>query len=295
MKNQTLSRIRYLMSGISVLLLLASVLLVGFKGFNLGLDFTGGAYAEVVMAPGTEPRTLEQALTPVMGANLSVVVTEPGRFLIRTGEPLDEVSRPAFNQALTSIDADARVLDSDSVSPQVGEELFEQGGLALLVALMCILGYLSLRFEWRLASGALLALLHDVVLVLGVFAVTGMEFNLTVLAAVLAVLGYSLNDSIIIADRMRELMIARPHDKLADINNAAVVQTFSRTMVTSGTTLMTVGALWLLGGPALEGFATAMVIGIVTGTFSSISVGTVLPELLGLTPQVLAKPAPQSP
>ncbi|AZQ11376.1 protein translocase subunit SecF [Shewanella khirikhana] len=295
MKNQTLSRIRYLMSGISVLLLLASMLLVGFKGFNLGLDFTGGAYAEVVMAPDTEPRTLEQALTPVMGANLSVVATEPGRFLIRTGEPLDEVSRPAFNQALTSIDADARVLDSDSVSPQVGEELFEQGGLALLVALMCILGYLSLRFEWRLASGALLALLHDVVLVLGVFAVTGMEFNLTVLAAVLAVLGYSLNDSIIIADRMRELMIARPHDKLADINNAAVVQTFSRTMVTSGTTLMTVGALWLLGGPALEGFATAMVIGIVTGTFSSISVGTVLPELLGLTPQALAKPVHESP
>lgn len=294
MKNQMLTKIRYLMSGLSLLLLLTSMVLVGLKGFNLGLDFTGGAYAEVVMGPETETNTLETALTPVAGGSLSVVATDPGRFLIRMGEPLDDVTRPAFEQALHSVDSQARVLDSDSVSPQVGEELFEQGGLAVLIATLCILAYLSLRFEWRLASGALLALVHDVLLVLGVFALTGMEFNLTVLAAVLAVLGYSLNDSIIIADRMRELMVARPKESMANISDAAVVQTFSRTMVTSGTTLMTVGALWLLGGQALEGFATALVIGIVTGTFSSVSVGTVLPELLGLTPEAMSKPAAEA-
>ncbi|MGL4836796.1 MAG: protein translocase subunit SecF, partial [Shewanella sp.] len=167
--------------------------------------------------------------------------------------------------------------------PQIGQELAEQGGLALLVAMLCILGYLSYRFEWRLASGAIFALVHDVVFVLAFFALTQMEFNLTILAAVLAILGYSLNDSIIIADRIRELLIAKPQLPIQTINNQAIVATFSRTMVTSGTTLMTVGALWIMGGGPLEGFSIAMFIGILTGTFSSISVGASLPELLGLT------------
>jgi len=177
------------------------------------------------------------------------------------------------------------VLNTSIVGPQVGKELAEQGGLALLVAMLCILGYLSYRFEWRLASGALFALVHDVIFVLAFFALTQMEFNLTVLAAVLAILGYSLNDSIIIADRIRELLIAKPKLAIQEINNQAIVATFSRTMVTSGTTLMTVGALWIMGGGPLEGFSIAMFIGILTGTFSSISVGTSLPELLGLSPE----------
>ncbi len=168
------------------------------------------------------------------------------------------------------------------VGSQVGQELIDQGGLALLICLLSILAYLSFRFEWRLASGALLALLHDVILVLGFFAITQMEFNLTVFAAVLAVLGYSLNDSIIISDRIRELLLAKQQTPTADINDQAIIATFSRTMVTSGTTLMTISALWLMGGAPLQGFAIAMFIGIISGTWSSISIGTVLPEWLGL-------------
>lgn len=171
------------------------------------------------------------------------------------------------------------------VGSQVGQELVDQGGLALLICLLSILGYLSFRFEWRLASGALLALLHDVVLVLGFFAITQMEFNLTVFAAVLAVLGYSLNDSIIIADRIRELLLAKQQTPTAEINDQAIIATFSRTMVTSGTTLMTISALWLMGGAPLQGFAIAMFIGVISGTWSSISIGTVLPEWLGLEPK----------
>lgn len=284
MKTLNLTRMRHLMSLISIVALLLSVLAISTRGFNLGLDFTGGAFAEVAMATDTRIDQVETALAHLGDGSISVVATEPGRFLIRMGGTLDTQTLADFNQSLLQLDPTMQVLDRDSVSPQVGQELFEQGGLALLIAMLCILGYLSLRFEWRLAAGALFALVHDVVLVLGVFALTGMEFNLTVLAAVLAVLGYSLNDSIIIADRIRELLIARPKSRLTEVNDAAIVQTFSRTMVTSGTTLITVGALWLLGGAPLEGFAVAMFVGIVTGTFSSVSVGTVLPELLGLSP-----------
>ncbi len=125
---------------------------------------------------------------------------------------------------------------------------------------------MSFLFEWRLASGALLALLHDVILVLGFFAITQMEFNLTVFAKVLAVLCYSLNDSIIISDRIRVLLLAKQQTPTADIKNQAIIATFSRTMVTSGTTLMTISALWLMGGALLQGFAIAMFIGIISGT-----------------------------
>ena len=141
------------------------------------------------------------------------------------------------------------------VGSQVGQDLVDQGGLALLISMLCILGYLCFRFEWRLASGSLLALLHDVVLVLGFFAATQMEFNLTVFAAILAILGYSLNDSIIIADRIRELLVAKQKTPTDEINDQAVIATFSRTMVTSGTTLLTVSALWIMGGNALEGLS----------------------------------------
>ena len=199
-------------------------------------------------------------------------------------------------QFFAPLHSKVEVLNTSIVGPQVGAEMANQGGMAILVAMLCILGYLSYRFEWRLAAGSLFALLHDVVFVLGFFAATQMEFNLTVLAAVLAILGYSLNDSIIIADRIRELLISKPNQDTETTNNQAIAATISRTMVTSGTTLITVGALWLLGGGPLEGFSIAMFIGIVTGTWSSISVGTTLPEYLGLKPEhYMAKPISEEP
>ena len=186
---------------------------------------------------------------------------------------------------LAPLGSEVKILNTSIVGPQVGKELANQGGLALLISVLCILGYLSFRFEWRLASGALFALLHDVIFVLAFFAFSQMEFNLTVLAAILAILGYSLNDSIIIADRIRELLIAKPKWSVTEINNQAVAATFSRTMVTSGTTLMTIVALWIMGGEPLKGFSIAMFIGVLTGTWSSISVGTSLPEYIGLKPE----------
>ncbi|MCI2961880.1 protein translocase subunit SecF [Shewanella sp. N2AIL] len=289
MKNINLTKWRYVSSAISILLMITSLAIIGVKGFNWGLDFTGGVVTEVQLDRKITSSELQPLLNAAYQQEVSVIsASEPGRWVLRYGDLKSadtEQSNVDIQQALAPLNSEVQVLNSSVVGPQIGQELAEQGGLALLVAMLCILGYLSYRFEWRLASGALFALVHDVVFVLAFFALTQMEFNLTVLAAVLAILGYSLNDSIIIADRIRELLIAKPKLAIQEINNQAIVATFSRTMVTSGTTLMTVGALWIMGGGPLEGFSIAMFIGILTGTFSSISVGTSLPELLGLTPE----------
>ncbi|AVT48622.1 protein translocase subunit SecF [Shewanella baltica] len=289
MKNINLTKWRYVSSAISILLMITSLAIIGVKGFNWGLDFTGGVVTEVQLDRKITSSELQPLLNAAYQQEVSVIsASEPGRWVLRYGDIKSadtEQSNVDIQQALGPLNSEVQVLNSSVVGPQIGQELAEQGGLALLVAMLCILGYLSYRFEWRLASGALFALVHDVVFVLAFFALTQMEFNLTVLAAVLAILGYSLNDSIIIADRIRELLIAKPKLTIQEINNQAIVATFSRTMVTSGTTLMTVGALWIMGGGPLEGFSIAMFIGILTGTFSSISVGTSLPELLGLTPE----------
>lgn len=289
MKNINLTKWRYVSSAISILLMLVSLTIIGVKGFNWGLDFTGGVVTEVQIDRKITSSELQPLLNAAYQQEVSVVsASEPGRWVLRYSDIKNadtEQGNIDIQQVLAPLNSEVQVLNSSVVGPQIGQELAEQGGLALLVAMLTILGYLSYRFEWRLASGALFALVHDVVFVLAFFALTQMEFNLTILAAVLAILGYSLNDSIIIADRIRELLIAKPKLAIQDINNQAIVATFSRTMVTSGTTLMTVGALWIMGGGPLEGFSIAMFIGILTGTFSSISVGTSLPELLGLTPE----------
>lgn len=294
MKNAT--KWRYFTSVISLVLLVASLVTIGVRGLNWGLDFTGGIVTEVSLSSSVTSHELGTALDTALHQDVSVIAAgEPGRWVLRYAIPESDTA-PDVQAVLHQLDANVQVLNISMVGPQVGQELADQGGLALLIAVLCILGYLSYRFEWRLASGSVFALAHDVIFVLGFFAATQMEFNLTVLAAVLAILGYSLNDSIIIADRIREVLIAKPNASIQQVNNEALAATISRTLVTSGTTLMTVGALWIMGGGPLEGFALAMFIGILTGTWSSISVGTVLPELLKLKSEhYLPKPIADEP
>lgn len=275
--------IRYITGLVSMLLVVVSVAALASKGLNMGLDFTGGMVTEAIIDRSVTKTELIAQLQPALGDSVTATPSgEDGRWVIRY--PLaDQASAPLEIDALLhQLSTQVEIVSNSMVGSQVGEDLVNQGGLALLICLLSILAYLSFRFEWRLASGALLALLHDVVLVIGFFALTQMEFNLTVFAAILAVLGYSLNDSIIIADRIRELLIAKQQTPTAAINDQAVIATFSRTMVTSGTTLMTIAALWLMGGAPLQGFAIAMFIGVISGTWSSISIGTVLPEWFGL-------------
>lgn len=279
-------RIRYITSLVSIALMVISLAAFAMRGLNMGLDFTGGMVTEAVISQTVTNHDLLNVLQPALGESTSVTKSgEEGRWVIRYPLATEGQAAADINQLLHQVSDNVDIISNSMVGSQVGQDLVDQGGLALLISMLCILGYLCFRFEWRLASGALLALIHDVVLVLGFFALTQMEFNLTVFAAVLAILGYSLNDSIIIADRIRELLVARQGTPTEEINDQAVVATFSRTMVTSGTTLITVAALWLMGGAPLEGFATAMFIGIISGTWSSISIGTVLPEWLKLEPR----------
>ncbi|MDH5929907.1 protein translocase subunit SecF [Vibrio splendidus] len=282
--NSNMTRLRKVMSVISIVLFMSSVMLVAVKGFNWGLDFTGGVVAEVQLSDQVTKDALKTKLDTAFQQDVQVVgMAEQDRWTIRYSQLID-APQPNLVDALSSVSDQVKVLNSSVVGPQVGQDMVDQGGLAVLVCFLMIMLYLSVRFEWRLALGALAAIIYDVTLILGLFAFTQFEFNLTVLAAVLAILGYSLNDSIIIADRVREMLRGNPNGDTDNLLNESVKATFSRTMVTSGTTLITVSALWLLGGAALQGFAIALVVGIVSGTWSSVSVGITLPKLLGLQP-----------
>ncbi|MGS0726463.1 protein translocase subunit SecF, partial [Shewanella sp. 0m-11] len=262
------------------LIMLSSIGIIVVNGFNWGLDFTGGIVTEVKLDSNIKATQISKLLSATSEQEVSVISAgEPGRWILRYAK-IDNAGAGDIKTILAPLTNDVEVLNSSIVGSQIGQELAEQGGLALLAAMLCILAYLSFRFEWRLASGALLALFHDVIFVLAFFSLTQMEFNLTILAAVLAILGYSLNDSIVIADRVREVLIAKPKMAIDKVCSSAVKATFSRTMITSGTTLFTVGALWVMGGAPLQGFSIAMFLGIMIGTVSSVSVGTCLPEYL---------------
>ncbi|SDH15289.1 preprotein translocase subunit SecF [Vibrio xiamenensis] len=284
--KQHIRRIRYVTGFISLGLMVLSVAMLAGRGLNMGLDFTGGMVTEVTVDPQLTSDQLLEVLKPQLGEFTSVTHSDQqGRWVIRYSNAQAGQTMPNITDVLAPISHQVNIVSNSMVGAQVGQDLVDDGGMALLISVLCILGYLCFRFEWRLATGSLLALMHDVVLVLGFFAMTQMEFNLTVFAAILAILGYSLNDSIIVSDRIRELLVAKQKLPTAEINDQAIIATFSRTMVTSGTTLITISALWIMGGAALEGFATAMFIGVLTGTWSSISIGTVLPEWLKLEPK----------
>ncbi|PKF79859.1 protein translocase subunit SecF [Vibrio sp. vnigr-6D03] len=280
--NKNMTNIRRWTGLFSLVLVILSVGIIAARGLNLGLDFTGGMVSEFRVSPTLSQQDLNNALSPVVGDTLSMVKSgEEGRWTLRYSAE-SQASIEQVNQSLAQLDNHAEIISSSMIGAQVGDELFDQGGMAIFISMLCIMAYLCFRFEWRLASGALLALFHDVIVVLGFFALTQQEFNLTVFAAILAILGYSLNDSIIIADRIREQILVKTNWSTSDVINSAVASTFSRTMVTSGTTLVTVGSLWLMGGSPLQGFASAMFIGIVSGTWSSISIATVFPEMCEL-------------
>jgi len=287
-----LTKWRHAGSLLSCLLIIASLFALVTKGLNFGLDFTGGMISEVRLDSTLTAPQIQQKLEAALHQPVSVVATgDEGQWMLRYAAPENLQQQPEIKPLLESFSNKVEMINVSLVGPQVGQELAEQGGLAVLITLLVILGYLSFRFEWRLASGALMALMHDVVLLLGFFSFTGLEFNLTVLAALLAVLGYSLNDSIIISDRIRELLKANVTLPIAELNNQAILNTLSRTLITSGTTLISVVSLWLLGGEPLYGFSITMFIGIVAGTWSTMTIATIIPEMAKLGPQHYAPEA----
>ncbi|MBK1648482.1 protein translocase subunit SecF [Rhabdochromatium marinum] len=273
-------------SGALMVVFLLSILV---RGFNFGLDFTGGTVIEVGYQQPAELAGVTQALADE-GFNDAVVQYFGSRqdVLIRLAPRDEDVASAELSDQVLRIltqqaGEDVELRRVEFVGPQVGEELREQGGLAVLFSLIGILIYVALRFEWRFAAGAVVAIIHDVVFTIGLFSIFAIPFDLTVLAAVLAVIGYSLNDTIVIFDRIRENFRKMRKGTVIEIANRSINQTLSRTIVTSGTTLLVLLALYFLGGAAISGFSIALIIGVVVGTYSTIFIATAMAIWLGIS------------
>lgn len=277
---------------LSAALIVIALLAILIRGLNLGVDFTGGYTIEVGYQEAPNLETIRSAMT---AAEL------PDSLVQTFGKSTDVLIRMAPRDDLSSADVSTeilRVLDSASdtpisirrvefVGPQVGEELREKGGFAILTALFFIILYIWFRFEKKFSVGSVLALVHDVVITVGIFALFQIEFDLTILAAILAVIGYSLNDTIVVFDRIRENFRLLRSGTPAEVMNVSINQTLSRTVITSLTTLLVLFSLFLFGGKIINGFALALIIGVVVGTYSSIFVASVTVLRLGITKEDL--------
>ena len=271
----------------SVLLLVSVFSLITMK-LNVGIDFTGGSIIEVGYPQAVELEPIRNALE-AQGFGDAIVqhFGSASEVLIRLvpDEEKDkaELSSQIIGLLEASSETDIDVRRVDFVGPQVGEELTEDGGLAVLYALIAILVYVAFRFEYRFSLGAVAALVHDVVITLGVFSVLQLDFDLSVLAAILAVIGYSLNDTIVVFDRVRENFRKIRKKTSIEVVNMSINQTISRTLMTSLTTLLVLLSLSFLGGEVIHAFATALIIGVVVGTYSSIYVATTTALALGIS------------
>lgn len=271
----------------SIILFVASITSLAMKGLNWGLDFTGGTQVQVSYPQAANVPLVRTELDNA-GFNEAVVQSYGNsENLLISIAPRANVDQQHLTQKVMSVLVGAKLERVDYVGPKVGQEMATKGFLAILVALLGTMIYIAIRFEYRFAIGSAVALIHDPVLIMGMFSYFQLEFNLTALAAVLAVIGYSLNDTIVIFDRIRENFRKVRKGSPVEIVNLSINQTLSRTIMTSVTTLVVVLALFFLGGAMIHGFATAFVIGIVIGTYSSIYVAGALAVALGLSKQDL--------
>lgn len=272
---------------LSALLLLISVGSLVTQQLNLGIDFTGGSVIEVGYADAVEIQPIREVLES-KGFNDAIVqhFGSAKDVLIRLVPSADQDKAELSSQIITLLteasDQPIDVRRVDFVGPQVGEELTEDGGLAVLYALIAILIYVALRFEYRFSIGAVAALIHDVTITLGFFSIFQLDFDLSVLAALLAVIGYSLNDTIVVFDRVRENFRKIRKKTSMEITNISINQTISRTLMTSLTTLLVLMSLFFLGGEVIHAFALALIIGVLVGTYSSIYVATTAALALGI-------------
>jgi preprotein translocase subunit SecF len=274
-------KLAFIVSGVLLLIAIGALI---FQQLNLGLDFTGGTLIEVRYASAPSLDAIRQLLeeqgfrdvaVQTFGASTEVLIRLQQAFDPDVGERVVGLLRDQG----THVD----LVRAEFVGAQVGDQLRDQSGMGMLVALGVVMLYVALRFQYKFAIGALLALLHDVIIVIGVFALFGIDFDLTVLAAILAVIGYSLNDTIVVYDRIREQIRTSQIDDMAQIFNEAINATLSRTLATSGTTVLVLLALLFLGGDMIENFAIALLVGVVVGTFSSIYISGALLLPLKLT------------
>lgn len=276
----------------SIVLILGAIASLSVKGLVLGLDFTGGTQIEVGYPEAADLNEIRSQLSD-SGFDNPVVVnfgSESDVLIRMQGKPDAGLS----DAVLESLDPDNRgtleLRRVDYVGPQVGEELREDGGLGMLAALAVVMLYVAIRFQYKFAIGAVVALVHDVIITLGFFSITGLEVDLTVLAAVLAVIGYSLNDTIVVSDRIREnIRLLRTADLIGVINES-LTQTLGRTLITSLTTIFVLLALFVFGGELIHNFSIALIVGVVIGTYSSVYVAANALVAMGMKREDLLPP-----
>ena len=282
---------RKLAAVFSGLLILVSISSLIMNGLNLGIDFTGGTLIELGYQETVDLDNVRSALADSMFNDAVVQYFGSAKDVLIRIAPKEGLNSAALSNELikllqtTGQTADLRRVEF--VGPQVGEELTEDGGLAMIYALVCIFVYVALRFQMRFSVGAITALVHDVIITLGFFSVTGMDFGLSVLAAILAVIGYSLNDTIVVFDRIRENFRKMRKASSVEVVNISLNQTFSRTVITSLTTLMVLISLFIFGGEIIHAFSTALIVGVVIGTYSSIFIASPVTLALGISKQDL--------
>ncbi len=265
-------RPRKIASLLSILLVVLSIFSLSFKGLNAGLDFTGGTLIEIKLSQSTNLEEIREVLgskleddfqVSYFGSEQDVLIKIPGGSENNLSDEIVAALKNSFQFDLRR---------KDFIGPQIGEELRDQGGLGILAAMLVMMVYIMFRFQFKFAIGALLALVHDVLIVLGFFSLFYIGFNLTVLAAILAVIGYSLNDTIVVSDRIRENFRRKRKSDNVDVINRSLNQMLGRTLITSLTTLLVLFALLILGGDFIQNFAIALICGVIIGTYSSIYV-----------------------
>jgi len=276
----------------SVILILVSLGSLATRQLNWGLDFTGGTLVEVHYSESADLNAIRGildnsgysgAIVVSFGTDRDVLIRLPKGYSDKEGAALLTTLQQAFAGSV-------ELRRIEFVGPQVGDELREQGGLAMLLALGLVMLYIAFRFQFKFAVGAVVALVHDVIITLGFFSLSGMEFDLTVLAALLAVIGYSLNDTIVVSDRIRENFRKIRRAEPVEVINISLTETLGRTLVTSLTTLLVLAALALFGGEMINGFAIALIVGVAVGTYSSIYVAANTLLLMGVSKEDLMIP-----
>lgn len=285
-------RLRHMALVISAVVLLAGVISLVGRGLNFGLDFTGGTLIEMGYPTAPEIADIRETLDGAGFDDFTVQTFGTAREIVVRipAEEIDEAGADISTRVMDALSArvpDVEMRRVEFVGPQIGRELAEQGGLALLYALIGILLYVSFRFQWRFAVGAVGALVHDVLLVAGLLSIFQVNFDLTVVAALLAVIGYSLNDTIVLYDRLRENFRVKRKGTPQELCNLSINQMLGRTVMTSMTTLLVLGALFYFGGEIIHAFAFTLILGVIVGTYSSIYIAGNLALIMGVSKQDL--------
>ncbi len=288
--------IRKITTFLSISLIVISLSSLVYKQLNFGLDFTGGSLVELHYPEDVKVSEVRESLNKAgfEGAQVALFGSSKDVLIKLPGAVSDSLGSEIIQTLQNESDADIELRRIEFVGPQIGSELRDQGGLAMLIALGLMMLYIAFRFQSRFAASAVLALAHDVIIVLGFFSLFDIDFDLTVLAALLAVIGYSLNDTIVVSDRIRENLRKERNPDTEEVINLSLTQMLSRTLITSLTTLLVLFSLFFLGGELIKNFSLALILGVIVGTYSSIFVASAGLLMMGLTSEHLMVEVPEN-